>query len=350
MRPPRTSGAERAIRRSPALSASSRSLSMLATTTSRGSVVSTARRSVASGVSAPRKRIRHPCERSTSQCDQTDVVALAGRAGEDRERASTAAPQAREGEQPLADEVAGEVLLPDLELVPAPIRRRSPAAPGEEFPQDRLEGEDRPTPRRESLARLLRHTRAQQRGGARVALSSTPSSVGLACTSVRRAASAAESPGECLLHALDPRGVFFGVEAKAAFGSDRLEQPVAALPGAEELRANADPPRERADPQRSGVEAHLITLHKLDRDLTTVPTGCTVPSSSCTKFVERGKYEQGVGARVGSVRIAWSWTDPARSVRVVRSFGEPLVHRSPRPGHLRRPLGADDPRPRRSRR
>ena len=47
---------------------------------------------------------------------------------------------------------------------------------------------------------------------------------------------------------------------------------------------------------------------------------------------------------------ARAWTDPARRVRLVRPLGEPLVHRPPRPGHLRRPLGAVDPRPRWSRR
>src|SRR4029079_12787419 len=64
--PASASGTSRASRRSEAACASSRVGSKLETTAIAGFVVSAARVSVAIGVSAPRNRMRQPCERSTS--------------------------------------------------------------------------------------------------------------------------------------------------------------------------------------------------------------------------------------------------------------------------------------------
>jgi hypothetical protein len=52
--------------------------------------------------------------------DQSDVVALSRGAREDRERAAASGPKACEADQPLADEVPREVLLPHLELAARP--------------------------------------------------------------------------------------------------------------------------------------------------------------------------------------------------------------------------------------
>ena len=63
------------------------------------------------------------------------------------------------------------------------------------------------------------------------------------------------------------------VETKATLGTDRPQQAVAALAGPKKLGADADPPSELADPQRSGVRGRFITLHRLDRYLTNLSPG-----------------------------------------------------------------------------
>ena len=65
--------------------------------------------------------MRQECERRTSaNASSGDVVRLAGRAGEERERTRSAAPEPGEREQPAADEVAREVLVADLDLAALP--------------------------------------------------------------------------------------------------------------------------------------------------------------------------------------------------------------------------------------
>ncbi len=65
---------------------------------------------------APSVRAEHE-----TKGDQTEVVTLAGRAGEKSEGPAAATPVASECEQPLPDDVRCEMLLPDLDLATFPF-------------------------------------------------------------------------------------------------------------------------------------------------------------------------------------------------------------------------------------
>ena len=93
---------------------------MLATTTSCGFIAAAA---AGSGlVSAPRNRIRQPCERRTRpKAIRPMSCRSPGAQARMRERAGAAAPETGEREQPLADNGGGEVLLSDLELAALPF-------------------------------------------------------------------------------------------------------------------------------------------------------------------------------------------------------------------------------------
>jgi hypothetical protein len=171
-------------------------------------------------------RAEHEAER-----DQTDVMALAGSTGEDRQRASAAAPQAGEGEQSLTDEVAGEVLLPDLELSALPFPADLPQRREDQLPQDRLE--------REAGQRLVEHRVhccfvVGVRGGDQALARVVEHPLRRACLRECTAGClrGREALVERALHLRDALRVLARVEAEASFGADRLQQAVAALPRA----------------------------------------------------------------------------------------------------------------------
>jgi hypothetical protein len=83
---------------------------------------------------------------------------------------------------------------------------------------------------------------------------------------------------EPTLHPGDALGVLCGVEAEAALRADRLQQPVALLPGAQQFRADVYPAGEFADPQRSSVRSHKRTIHTFYKHLTR-PTQCCYTAS-----------------------------------------------------------------------
>jgi hypothetical protein len=121
--PESTSRVFRARRRSPAASASNRSPANADTTTSFGSVARTASPSVASGVSAPRNRMRQPCERSTRP---NAIRPMSWRSpGAQARMASGPLPRPHRRARPSSrsrTRFTCEVLLPDLELAALPGR------------------------------------------------------------------------------------------------------------------------------------------------------------------------------------------------------------------------------------
>ena len=227
----------------------------------------------------PAARAEHEPER-----DQADVVALAGRARKDRERAAAAAPLAGEGEQSLADEVRRKVLLADLERSSFPLRADLPQRREDELQQDGLERKPSECVVEDAVhCRFVVRLRGRDEAIAR-SLESRLCGVFQGDRTARRLCSR-EALVEGTLHALDPLGVVVGVKAKASLGADRLEQPVAALPGAQEVRGDADSAGKRTNPKSSDVYAHNSTIHRFDRKLT---------KPNCHGTVERRSFDKGL--------------------------------------------------------
>ena len=140
--------------RSSATTPSSSAPSMLETTTSFGRKAAAAWATVSRGVLAPRKKIRHPCERRTSPNAIRPMSCSSP--GAQARTASGPPPrlQSREQrEEALADDRGGEVLLPDLEraalpVVPDPAQHRQDQVtqdglqrePSEGLVEDRVDG------------------------------------------------------------------------------------------------------------------------------------------------------------------------------------------------------------------
>ena len=229
---------------------------MLATTTSRGSVVSTARPSVESGC---RRRGRGSASRASGARGRrrSGPCRAARRARRRGSRAGRRRGPSRRAsaEQPPADEVAREVLLPDLELSPLPLVADFPQRREDRAPAEPSRARTRRTPRRGSactLASSYACTAASRRSGASV---EQP----LRGTFLRERAAGrlgGGSPPRARASFARPARRPRGVEAKTALRPDRLQQLVAALPGAEELRADAHTASELADPQGSDSDAH----------------------------------------------------------------------------------------------
>ena len=183
--------------------------------------------------------------------DQSDVVLFAGGAGENDERAAAAAPEARQREQPPADDRGGEVLLSDVEpatlpFVPDPAQHRE-----DQLPQDGLEREPRERLVEDRMdGTLVVCVRGGQEAPARVFEPGLLRAHRLEDTAC--CLGSGEPFREGAFHLLDALRILARVEAKASLGADRLEEPVTALPGSEELRIHADAPRELADPKSSG--------------------------------------------------------------------------------------------------
>ena len=78
-----------------------------------------------------------------AECDQAEVVRLAGSAGEECERPAAATPESREGEQPAADHVAREVLLADVDRPFLPVEADLSQGRQDDVAQDDVEAERR---------------------------------------------------------------------------------------------------------------------------------------------------------------------------------------------------------------
>ena len=88
--------------------------------------------------------MRQPCERSTSP-NASRLMSWRSPGAQARSASGppAATPEPREREQPAADEVAGEVLLADLERAPLPVVADLREGRQDHLPQDCLDAERR---------------------------------------------------------------------------------------------------------------------------------------------------------------------------------------------------------------
>ena len=220
------------------------------------------------GVSAPRKRIRQPCERST----RPNAISPMSCRSPGAQARIASGPPPRPHRRARASNRSRTRLLAKcscpISSAPAlPLRADLAQHRENEVAQDGLEREPS-----EYLVENRVHRRLVVRvcGGDEALAGGVERTLRGALLRERAAGRLCgrEALGECSLHALDPLGVSVRIETKAALGSDRLQQLVAALPGPEQFRADADTARELADPQASGSDAHSVIIHLLDKRLT----------------------------------------------------------------------------------
>jgi hypothetical protein len=205
-------------------------------------------------------------------------VQLARRAGQQRARPAATVPPAGEAEEAAAQDVAGEVLLPDRDLAALPalaelvqVGQHHPADDGldRQRREHAVEGGVRPG----LVERVER--RAQLAGAAleRRSAGVGPRDIQLGLGEREARGLGRRQPAvEICAHRGDALLILGGVEAKAAVGALRAQQPIAALPCPQQLRADAGPPAQLADPQVPAVRRHAVILQTLYRLLTIVPS------------------------------------------------------------------------------
>ena len=188
---------------------------------------------------------------------QPEVVILGRRAGQHGERARAAAPAAREGEESSMDEIRREVLLGDPDLAALPAGAELAQVREDQVAKDELEREGREGPVERCVgARLVVALERRPESGCNLGKGSCDGGKADRLASVLERARAGDARGlgrgdaggEKALHLANPLHVRLGVQAEAAGGPGRLEQPVAALPRPQQLAAHACPATELADP------------------------------------------------------------------------------------------------------
>jgi uncharacterized membrane protein YuzA (DUF378 family) len=78
-------------------------------------------------------------------------------------------------------------------------------------------------------------------------------------------------------HHLDPALVGVGIEPETSVGAGRLQQPVATLPGPQELRRDARPPAQLADPEIAVPCTHRWHCTKIVQSLDNLGTNLYLP-------------------------------------------------------------------------
>ena len=191
-----------------------------------------------------------------AESDQPEVVLLARRAGEHRDRPAAAAPAAGEGEQPPAHEVGGEVLLADADLLALPAIADVPHRRERDVAEHRVERERGDRAVEDGVgARLVERRRAPRRARPPAGRRSSPRA------SCSGAGPPAVEHGPRRLGgrqaALDQRArrvhaplVLQLSRAGSRPASARASSSaVAALPGPQRVDPNPGSPRELTDPQ-----------------------------------------------------------------------------------------------------
>ena len=245
--PLRNSGAIRASRRRAVPSVSTSAVSNVTSTITAGAVVRAVSWMVDSGVSAPRKRMRQPCERRMRPKARRLMSCCSPGAQASRARGPEPRPQslASESSRPRIRLLAKCSWL--ISTLPCSQPRPTALSVGEdEIAYEGLEPEGGQTVIERGL-----------NGGFVVGLDRAHQACpGLVDQAVGRGGALQRHPrrlrrGQALVqgppHARDPFGVFFAVEAKATGRAHRAQEPIALLPCTQQLGRDADPPREFPD-------------------------------------------------------------------------------------------------------
>ena len=196
----------------------------------------------------PATRVQREPER-----DQTELVLLSGKAREQGDRPEAAPPPAREPQHPAANDARREMLLANRRLAAPPPRRPPRAETGAARRRaarlsspPRGPGRSPPEPPARRAARSPRRARPAQRRP-RTRERRTPPRPVLRDLSSRLGGG--EPGGQVLLHEPDALEVVEGVEPQTAGRPNRVEEPVAPLPRAQQLRAHARALAQLTDPQ-----------------------------------------------------------------------------------------------------
>ena len=179
-----------------------------------------------------------------AEADEAERVALARRAGEQRQRPGAGLPALRHREQPALDEVAGEVLVADGELAALP----APADLAEQG-QDDVADAGHGAAREGGVEQGVEARGVERLGGGDERLEQRPR-VGGRDDLARRLGDrecgglrGREAAGHVGLHRADAALVGRRVQAVAAGAALRLQEPVPALPRAQRLLLHADESR-----------------------------------------------------------------------------------------------------------
>ena len=208
------------------------------------------------GVSAPKNEIRHPCWRSSRpNMIKPDVVALAGRPREHRERPSAPPPATREREQSPSDQVRREMLGRDRNLSGSPARAQIAQVGDQHLRQRRVEAE----PAEQVVQHALRGRLVEivERGAKPEGQIRDPAASLRSCRTVSshgrlRGFAGRQSSLHVRQHPADALFVLAGVETEAAAGSARAQETVAPLPRTQRLDVDPRSAGELPDPYRLG--------------------------------------------------------------------------------------------------
>ncbi len=210
---------------------------------------------------------------------------LAGRAGEDRDRAATLSPAHGERQQPRADEVRGEMLLRDRRVATRPPRAEVLEERHHDLAQERVDRESGEELVERGLGRsVVEVVQARSQPGERLRQLWPPPARALrpvrpdARERQARSLGGGEPLPEVVSHRLNAGFVSLGVEAEAAGRPVRVEEPVAPLPGAQELGADARSPAQFPDP-----EIALLRLHAHLSD------SCRRLSTKTAQYLDRSR-------------------------------------------------------------
>ncbi len=230
-------------------------------TTATGRIDSLRRRSDPAACRRRGRRSASRARRAAAAADEAERVALAGRAGEQRERAGAALPPARHAQQPALEQMRREVLVADAELAALPA-----GADLDEHGQDDVADPRQPPVLEGAVEQRVEAADVELLGGGDEGVDEVvgPRRRGELARRLGKGEHGglgrSDAAGHVRLHRAHALLVGRRVEAKAAGRALGLEEVVAALPGAQRRLLDADSRRELLDPPTVSGLGHADSI------------------------------------------------------------------------------------------